>query len=112
MRCQVWREAPRKRRRELVAGVTGDRHRQAQVPHLRDSGGGEADVIELEVDEIGPSLRYANRHREQGQPRRGRISRPRVASPRPVGGAPQAQSDYALAGKPTADEPPFLRGWT
>jgi single-strand DNA-binding protein len=50
----------RERRRVPDKGHARDRFRQAEEPFLRNKRGEKRTVIELEVDEIGPSLRYAN----------------------------------------------------
>ncbi len=81
MRCQVWREAAENVAESLSRGsrviVTG----KLKSRTFETREGEKRTVIELEVDEIGPSLRYAtatvNKANRGGEDQAG----PRVASP-------------------------------
>ncbi|MBM4489388.1 single-stranded DNA-binding protein [Rhodococcus hoagii] len=107
MRCQVWREAAENVAESLSRGsrviVTG----KLKSRTFETREGEKRTVIELEVDEIGPSLRYATATVNKANRGGGGSSRASGGITADPWGAPQAQSDYALAGKPTADEPPF-----
>lgn len=60
MRCSIWREAAENVAESLAKGmrviVTG---RLKQRSWEDKNGGGKRTVIEMEVDEVGPSLRFA-----------------------------------------------------
>ncbi|MBM4548718.1 single-stranded DNA-binding protein [Rhodococcus hoagii] len=106
MRCQVWREAAENVAESLSRGsrviVTGKLRQRS----YETREGEKRTVIELEVDEIGPSLRYATATVNKANRGGGGSSRASGGISADPWGAPQAQSDYALASKPT-DEPPF-----
>ena len=70
LRCNIWREAARERGREPDPRFARDRHRAPQTAFPRDQRGRERTVMEVEVDEIGPSLRYAT----------AKVTRPRAAA--------------------------------
>lgn len=91
LRCNLWREAAENVAETITKGmrvvVTG--HLKAREFESRD--GGEKKMIELEVDEVGPSLKYA----------RASVSK----QPRSAGGQAQAEQVSAWGG---GDEtPPF-----
>jgi single-strand DNA-binding protein len=96
MRCNLWRQAAENAAESLTKGarvvVTGRLHQRT----FETREGEKRTVTELEVDEIGPSLRYAtakvNRATKAGQ---GSADRP------------GAQASDPWAGEPTDDQPPF-----
>ena len=98
MRCSVWREAAENVSESLTRGarvvVTGrlvSRSWQTQEGENRT-------VMEMQVDEIGPSLRYAT----------AKVTKANRQSGQQSGGwqpAPQPQGDPW--GPPATDEPPF-----
>lgn len=100
LRCQIWREAAENVAESLVRGsrviVTGKLKQRS----FETREGEKRTVIELEADEIGPSLRYATAkvnkaHRTSG-------SKPAMKQQDdPWGSAPQGNS---FGGD---DEPPF-----
>ncbi len=101
MRCQVWREAAENVAESLSRGSRSSSPASSSPAPSR-LGREKRTVIELEVDEIGPSLRYATatvNKANRGGAGSSRASGGITADP---WGAPQAHSDYALAGKPTA----------
>ena len=59
MRCNVWRQAAENVAESLTRGMRVIVYRPAQAALVRDQEGEKRTVVELEVDEIGPSLRYA-----------------------------------------------------
>lgn len=105
MRCSLWREAAENVAESLSKGmrviVTG-----RLVSRSWEANGEKRTVMELQVDEVGPSLRYAtakvtrNQRRDAGQGGfgQGGGSWP---PPEPVDG----QDPWAT--QPTSDEPPF-----
>ena len=106
VRCTAWREAAENIAQSLTKGsrvvVTG----RLKAPSAYQSAQGEARAsLELEIDEIGPSLRYATasitrRAREGGAPA--------VESPWGETKAPASVADaWANPADPAVDEAPF-----
>jgi single-strand DNA-binding protein len=116
VRCTAWREVAENVAHTLTKGtrvvVTG----RLKAPNAYQSAAGEARAsLELEIDEIGPSLRYASavvtrRAREAGA---GGAGAPAMTSNDPWGEAPKsapaADGGWANpgAGSAGADETPF-----
>jgi single-strand DNA-binding protein len=116
VRCTAWREVAENVAQTLTKGtrvvVTG----RLKAPNAYQSASGEARAsLELEIDEIGPSLRYASavvtrRAREAGA---GGAGAPAMTSNDPWGEAPKsapaADGGWANpgAGSAGADETPF-----
>jgi single-strand DNA-binding protein len=104
LRCNIWREAAENVAESLTRGtrviVTG-RLKQRSF-ETRD--GEKRTVVEVEVDEIGPSLRYATAKVSKAGRRgpAGGNGSPTSGADDPWGGAP-AQGSFVGAG----DEPPF-----
>lgn len=103
LRCTVWREQAESVAESVTRGmrliVTG---RLRQRSYEKD--GQKRTVVELEVDEVGPSLKYATakvnkpgRGGGGGSPAHGRSGSPQHDDP--WGSAP--------AGRPVSDEAPF-----
>ena len=59
LRCNVWRQAAENVAESLQPRHARHRAGPAQAAVVRDAEGEKRTVIELEVDEVGPSLRYA-----------------------------------------------------
>ena len=112
----------RERRRVADPRLAGHRHGRLKQRSYETKEGEKRTVIELEVDEIGPSLRYATAKVTKRQPRWGRRRlrwrrrrrrRPSAASAAPAAAAPPAPSRATPRGSapPTSprsdDEPPF-----
>ena len=106
VRCTAWREVAENVAQTLTKGtrvvVTG----RLKAPNAYQSASGEARAsLELEIDEIGPSLRYASavvtrRAREGGAPA--------VESPWGETKAPASGADaWANPADPAVDEAPF-----
>ncbi|AZI65511.1 MULTISPECIES: single-stranded DNA-binding protein [Rhodococcus] len=121
MRCNLWREAAENATESLTRGsrvIVSGRLKQRSY-ETRE--GEKRTVVELEVDEIGPSLKYAtakvvkaNRGGNSGQTNNGgttsqSTSRPPNAGNDPWGsGAPNEDPWGAgAATSPASDEPPF-----
>ncbi|MDE0572155.1 single-stranded DNA-binding protein [Demequina sp. B12] len=102
MRCSLWREAAENVAESLTKGtrviVTG-----RLVQRSFESNGEKRSVVELQVDEVGPSLRYAtakvNRTQRSGGPGGGGG----FGGGAPAGGS----SNDPWATAPASDEPPF-----
>lgn len=106
VRCTAWREAAENIAQSLTKGtrvvVTG----RLKAPSAYQSAQGEARAsLELEIDEIGPSLRYATasitrRAREGGSPA---VESPWGETKAPASGA----AAWANPADPAVDEAPF-----
>lgn len=111
MRCNIWREAAEnvaesltRGARVVVTGRLGQRSYETREGEKRT-------VVELEVDEIGPSLRYATAKvnkaaRQAGGSGGGTQSRSQAKNDDPWGSAPTSGSFSGAAGAGN-DEPPF-----
>jgi single-strand DNA-binding protein len=105
VRCTAWRELAENVAQSLTKGsrvvVTG----RLKAPSAYQTAQGEARAsLELEIDEIGPSLRYAT----AAVTRRAREGAAAVESP--WGGAEQTKSGaaaWANPAEPASDEAPF-----
>ncbi|WP_061961262.1 single-stranded DNA-binding protein [Demequina flava] len=103
MRCSLWREAAENVAESLTKGtrviVSG-----RLVQRSFESNGEKRTVVELQVDEVGPSLRYAtakvNRTQRQGGGQGGGGG---FGGGAPAGGS----SNDPWATAPASDEPPF-----
>ncbi|WP_297081431.1 single-stranded DNA-binding protein [uncultured Demequina sp.] len=103
MRCSLWREAAENVAESLTKGmrviVTG-----RLVQRSFESNGEKRTVVEMQADEVGPSLRYAtakvNRTQRQGGSGGGFGGGGNSA---PAGGS----SNDPWASAPASDEPPF-----
>ena len=104
MRCSLWREAAENVAESLTKGmrviVTG-----RLVQRSFESNGEKRTVVEMQADEVGPSLRYAtakvNRTQRQGGGSGGGFSGGGASAP--AGGS----SNDPWASAPASDEPPF-----
>ena len=109
MRCSLWREfaenvaeSLRKGMRVIVQGRI--------VSRSWEKDGEKRTSTELQVDEVGPSLRYATaavtrreRNQQGGAPAQGGYGQPPAAASPPGG----SYNDPWAAGPPPSDEPPF-----
>lgn len=120
MRCSIWRQSAENVAESLVRGtrvvVTG----RLKQRSYETREGEKRTVVELEVDEVGPSLRYATAKVQKTQrsgaggfsadaPGAG-PSAPPVSAGTPAGSDPWATSTPAAdpwSGDTPADEPPF-----
>mgnify|MGYP000901523692 FL=1 len=59
MRCQVWRDAAQNAAASLTKGTRVIATGRLQQRSYTDREGAQRTVIEMQVDEIGPSLRYS-----------------------------------------------------
>jgi single-strand DNA-binding protein len=105
MRCSLWREAAENVAESLTKGmrviVTG-----RLVSRSWEANGEKRTVTEMQVDEVGPSLRYAtakvNRTQRAGGGNGGGFSGGGYSSA-PAGGS----DNDPWASAPASDEPPF-----
>lgn len=106
MRCSLWREAAENVAESLTKGtrviVTG-----RLVSRSWEANGEKRTVTEMQVDEVGPSLRYAtakvNRTQRQGGNGGGGFSGGGGGYSAPAGGS----DNDPWASAPASDEPPF-----
>ncbi len=102
MRCSLWREAAENVAESLTKGmrvlVTG-----RLVSRSWETNGEKRTVTEMQVDEVGPSLRYATAKVTRSQRGGGAGGGFSGGSSAPSGGS--ANDPWASA--PASDEPPF-----
>lgn len=94
MRCNIWRQPAENVAETLTRGmrvIVSGRLRQRS---FQTKEGDKRTVLELEVDDIGPSLRYATAKVS----RTGKAAQPAASS---------RGSDDPWGGYPAGDEPPF-----
>lgn len=100
MRCNVWRQVAENVAESLVRGarviVTG----RLKQRSFETKEGEKRTVVELDVDEIGPSLRYATAKVNRVSRDGGGSSGGSAPADDPWGSAPPAGGSFA-------DEPPF-----
>jgi single-strand DNA-binding protein len=113
MRCSVWRQPAENVAESLVRGtrvvVTG----RLKQRSYETREGEKRTVVELEVDEIGPSLRYATAKVQKTQ--RSGTGGPSSGGGAPAGSSGSSGSDPWASSTPaadpwasdTTDEPPF-----
>lgn len=101
MRCSVWRDAAEHVAESLTRGtrviVTG----RLKSRSYDTKEGEKRTVVELEVDEVGPSLRYATAKVQRSQ-----RANTDVGQSGQWSGRQQAQGDPWATG-PSTEEPPF-----
>lgn len=93
MRCALWREAAENVAESLTKGMRVIVQGRLTQRSYETREGEKRTVVELQVDEIGPSLRYATARVERTQ--------------RGSGRAPAPATDPWTAGPASSDEPPF-----
>lgn len=104
LRCSVWREFAEHVAGSLTKGVRVIAQGRLRQRSYQDREGNNRTAIELEVDEIGPSLRYATAQVTRAA---------RADSQRPAASAPAAEGDWAVSEPPTdqwggfGDDTPF-----
>ena len=110
LRCNIWREAAENVAESLTRGARVIVHGRLKQRSFETREGEKRTVVEVEVDEIGPSLRYAtakvNKASRGGSGSGGFGSSSRQQSEKPAddpwGSAPAAGSTGG-----SDDEPPF-----
>ncbi len=126
MRCSVWRQAAESVAESLQRGMRVVAQGRLRQRSFETREGEKRTVVEMEVDEVGPSLRFATAKvtkmqrsgggggggfgggSPSGAPAGGQAGNDPWATPAP-GGAPQGGNDpwAAQGGNAAADEPPF-----
>lgn len=111
MRCSVWRDAAENVAESLTRGTQVIVSGRLKSRSYETKEGEKRTVVELEVDEVGPSLRYAS----------AKVTKTQRGGQQPVG-QPDPWSTGGGGGvgrnapPPTYDEPPFyaappMTGW-
>lgn len=111
LRCSVWRQAAENVAESLTRGsrvIVSGRLRQRS---FETKEGEKRTVIEVEVDEIGPSLRYATAKVNRAQRGGGSAAGSGGGSSNGGGGFPSGPADDPWSTAPvssgTSEEPPF-----
>ncbi|MFE5877784.1 single-stranded DNA-binding protein [Rhodococcus sp. NPDC056506] len=102
MRCNIWKEAAENVAESLTRGsrvIVSGRLKQRSY-ETRE--GEKRTVVELEVDEIGPSLKYATAKVNKANRNGGGQQRSSQGGDDPWGAAPQQSGNFG-----GAEEPPF-----
>jgi single-strand DNA-binding protein len=111
LRCSLWRQAAENAAESLTRGMRVIAQGRLQQRSYETREGEKRTVIELQVDEIGPSLRYASAKVNRSQ--RGSSSGGGFGSSGSDGGAGGGMADDPWGSAPPAggggfsDEPPF-----
>ena len=112
MRCSVWREAAENVAESLAKGMRVIAQGRLKQHSYQAQDGTNRTVVELQVDEIGPSLRYATaqvaRISRQGGPVYGNPASPQPTVNTGVGGwsqRPQQSAQTQQPAAPPADDP-------
>jgi single-strand DNA-binding protein len=108
LRCSVWREAAENVAESLTKGmrviISGDLKSRS----YETKEGEKRTVIELEVQEIGPSLKYANAKVNRTQRKDGGQQQQSQPASQPWGGNQPAANSQGWGAGTTADQqPPF-----
>ncbi|WP_103061572.1 single-stranded DNA-binding protein [Actinomyces qiguomingii] len=114
MRCQVWRDAAENCAETLTKGTRVIAQGRLVQRSYTTREGENRTVVELQVDEIGPSLRYATAQVTRTRPGQGGQTAGNHASPytsrhQPQQQPAQADDPWDTGGGNTSfgDEPPF-----
>jgi len=112
LRCSVWRQSAENVAESLTRGARVIVSGRLKQRSFETREGEKRTVIELEVDEIGPSLRYATAKinkvsRGSGGGGFGGGSGGGAPADDPWGSAPPAGSGSSSGGGGFSDEPPF-----
>lgn len=106
LRCNIWRQAAENVAESLTRGMRVVAQGRLRQRSFETKEGEKRTVVELEVDEVGPSLRFAtakvNKASRQGGGGGGFGAGSSGAADDPWGSAPPAGS-----GSGFSDEPPF-----
>ncbi len=115
LRCSIWRQAAENTAESLTRGMRVIVNGRLRQRSYETREGEKRTVVEMEVDEVGPSLRYATAKvnkvtRQGGASGNGGYGSSGSSSDDPWSSAPQVGAPAAGAGGAAAgydDEPPF-----
>ena len=106
LRCSIWRQAAENVAESLTRGMRVVVQGRLRQRSFDTKEGEKRTVIEMEVDEIGPSLRYATAKVNRAERSSDGGSRQAQSAEDPWGSAPQTSGDRS-APSGWVDEPPF-----
>jgi single-strand DNA-binding protein len=106
LRCSVWRQAAEHVAESLTRGSRVMAQGRLRQRSFETKEGEKRTVVELEVDEIGPSLRYATATVTRAAGTRERVGAPAAGGGNGAGPARGGDDPWASAGD-HGEEPPF-----
>jgi single-strand DNA-binding protein len=101
MRCVAWRELAEHAADSLAKGTRAIAHGRLKQRDYEDKDGVKRTVVELDLEDVGPSLKYATAKVVKTT----RTSAPRPADQADAWAGPAPADGHAATGFP--DEPPF-----
>jgi len=107
MRCSVWREAAENVAESLHRGTRVIVQGRLKSRSYDTKEGEKRTVVEMDVDEVGPSLRYASAKvtkAERSNPQQQQDQRQQMGDPWATGGQPQQQGGWGQ--QPPQQGPP------
>ncbi|MFB4273362.1 single-stranded DNA-binding protein [Nonomuraea sp. GTA35] len=110
MRCSAWRDLGEHVAESLIRGTRVIASGRLRQRTFETSDGDKRTVMEMAVDEIGPSLRFATARPVKAARGNGNGQTSRNGNDAAAAGGfddPWASSQPATAGAPFSDEPPF-----
>ena len=110
LRCSVWREAAENVAESLTKGMRVIAEGFLKQRSYETTAGEKRTVIELEVQEIGPSLKYANAKVNRTQRNGNQSAQGQQLAQQPAaawGGNQPAQNAGGWGNGPATNEPPF-----
>ena len=112
LRCNIWRQAAENTAETLTRGMRVVVQGRLRQRSFETREGEKRTVVEMEVDEVGPSLRYATAKvnkvsRQGGASGSGGYGSSGSSSDDPWGSAPPAGSGAPASSGGSDEEPPF-----
>ena len=112
LRCNIWRQAAENTAETLTRGMRVVVQGRLRQRSFETREGEKRTVVEMEVDEVGPSLRYATAKvnkvsRQGGASGSGGYGSSGSSSDDPWNSAPQAGSGAPASSGGSDEEPPF-----
>jgi len=104
LRCNIWRQAAENAAESLTRGARVIVQGRLKQRSFETREGEKRTVMELEVDEVGPSLKWASA--KVNRPERGQSSSGSAPADDPWGSAPPPPTPQRY-GSGFSDEPPF-----
>jgi single-strand DNA-binding protein len=107
MRCSAWRDAAENIAESLPRGTRVIVQGRLKMRSYETKEGEKRTVVEMDVDEVGPSLRYASAKvtkAERSNPQQQQDQRQQMGDPWATGGQPQQQGGWGQ--QPPQQGPP------
>ena len=102
MRCSIWREAAENVSESLTKGTRVIAQGKPKSRSFKTKEGDNRASIELDVEEIGPSLRFATANVQRGKAGGQRPPAPSAPAEQPWGGQPSTGGTWATPEAPGA----------